>query len=49
MSEKVRRTLPTARRELTTPIAHAYPLEEAADAHRHQEKADLRGKIVLTP
>lgn len=37
------------RDELTTTIERAYPLAEAAEAHRHQQRGGLRGKLILRP
>jgi NADPH:quinone reductase-like Zn-dependent oxidoreductase len=34
---------------LTLPIAHAYPLAEAAAAHRASQSGHTRGKLVLIP
>lgn len=37
------------RGELSTAIEHAYPLDQAAEAHRRQSQGGLRGKLLLLP
>jgi NADPH2:quinone reductase len=37
------------RGELSTAIEHAYPLDQAAEAHLRQSQGGLRGKLLLLP
>lgn len=37
------------RGELSTAVEHAYPLDQAAEAHRRQAQGGLRGKLLLLP